>query len=91
MEGPKAEILRTLLGQKSVAAGDSFLRLLGPLVEASGTASAFTLNFTLHPGENLALDYLRRDRKRAVPLNAVQEMLRHAGYLAPRRRRSSAS
>jgi hypothetical protein len=84
VEGPKADILRNLLGQKSVAAGDSFLRLLGPLVDASGTASAFTLKFTLHPGENLALDYLRRaGRKRAVPLSAVQEVLRHAGYLQP--------
>ncbi|MGL4554880.1 MAG: hypothetical protein ACRC33_27245, partial [Gemmataceae bacterium] len=84
VEGPKAEIFRTLLGQKSVAAGDSFLRLLGPLVDASGTASAFTLKFTPHPGETLALDYLRRTgRKRAVPGNAVQEVLRHAGYLQP--------
>jgi hypothetical protein len=82
VEGPKGELLRTLLGQKSVAAGDSFLRLLGPLVEASGTASAFTLRFTLHPGETLALDYLwRTGRKRAVPLSAVQEVLRHGGYL----------
>jgi hypothetical protein len=84
VEGPKAEVLRTLLGQKSVAAGDSFLRLLGPLVEASGTAGAFALKFTLHPGESLALDYLRRTgRKRAVPLSAVQEVLRHEGYLQP--------
>ena len=82
--GPKAELLRTLLGQKSAAAGDSFLRLLGPLVEASGSADAFSLRFSLHPGEALALDYLRRTgRKRAVPLAAVQEALRHAGYLAP--------
>src|SRR5262249_38333984 len=49
-EGPKADLLRTLLGQKSVAAGDSFLRLLGPLVDTSGTANAFALRFTLHPG-----------------------------------------
>jgi hypothetical protein len=84
VEGEKAEILRTLLGHKSVAAGDSFLRMLGPLVEACGTASAFTLKFTLHPGESLALDYLRRTgRKRAVPLNAVREVLRHGGYLQP--------
>jgi hypothetical protein len=81
--GGKAELLRTLLGQKSAAAGDSFLRLLGPLVETSGNATAFSLRFTLHPGEKLALDYLRRTgRKRAVPLSAVQEVLRHAGYLA---------
>ncbi|MCI0457341.1 MAG: hypothetical protein L0Z62_10255 [Gemmataceae bacterium] len=81
--GAKADLLRTLFGQKSAAAGDSFLRLLGPLVEASGSADAFSLRFTLHPGEILALEYLRRaGRKRAVPLAAVQEALRHAGYLS---------
>jgi hypothetical protein len=80
--GSKAELLRTLFGQKSAAAGDSFLRLLGPLVITSGSADAFSLQLALHPGENLALDYLRRTgRKRAVPLSAVQEVLRHAGYL----------
>jgi hypothetical protein len=51
VEGPKADLLRTLFGQKSAAAGDSFLRLLGPLVETAGSASAFSLRFTLHPGK----------------------------------------
>jgi hypothetical protein len=83
VEGPKADLLRTLFRQKSAAAGDSFLRLLGPLIDTSGSAAAFSLRFTLHPGETLALDYLRRaGRKRAVPLSSVQEALRHAGYLA---------
>jgi hypothetical protein len=51
-------------------------------VETSGSAGAFSLRFTRHPGETLALDYLRRTgRKRAVPFTAVQEVLRHAGYL----------
>jgi hypothetical protein len=80
--GPKADLLRTLFGQKSAATGDSLLRLLGPLVTVSGNADAFSLHLTLHPGEALALEYLRRaGRKRAVPLAAVQEALRHAGYL----------
>jgi hypothetical protein len=83
VEGQKAELLRTLFGQKSAAAGDSLLRLLGPLVDISGTADAFSLRFCLHPGETLALEYLRRvGRKRAVPVSAIQETLRHAGYLA---------
>jgi hypothetical protein len=82
VEGTKAALLRGLFGQKSTAAGDSLLRVLGPLVEPSGSAEAFALRFTLHPGERVALEYLRRvGRKRAVPLNAVQEVLRHAGYL----------
>jgi hypothetical protein len=80
--GTKADIVHTVFGLKSVAAGDSFLRLLGPLVTVSGNADDFSVHLTLHPGETLALEYLRRvGRKRAVPLAAVQETLRHAGYL----------
>jgi hypothetical protein len=82
VSGAKADLLRTLFGQKSTAGADSFLRLLGPLVTVSGSADDFSLHLTLHPGEALALEYLRRaGRKRAVPLAAVQEALRHAGYL----------
>jgi hypothetical protein len=82
VEGTKAALLRDLFGQKSTAAGDSLLRVLGPLVEWSGTADAFSLRFTLHPGETAALEYLRKaGRRRPVPVGAVQETLRHAGYL----------
>jgi hypothetical protein len=82
VEGAKAALLRDLFRQKSTAAGDSLLRVLGPLVEWSGNAEAFSLRFTLHPGEKTALDYLRKTgRKRAVPVSAVQEALRHDGYL----------
>jgi hypothetical protein len=81
--GQKSDLLRMLFAQKSAAAGDSYLRLLGPLVDVSGSAGDFSVRLALHPGETLALDYLRRaGRKRAVPLSAVQEALRHAGYLA---------
>jgi hypothetical protein len=81
--GAKADLLRTVFGQKSAAVADSFLRLLGPLVTVSGSADTFSLQLTPHPGETLALEYLRRaGRKRGVPLAAVQEALRHAGYLA---------
>ncbi len=82
VEGAKAPLMRSLLGQKSTAAGDSLLRVLGPLVEASGSAEAFSIRFPLHPGESIALEYLRNTgRKRAVPRSAVQEALRHRGYL----------
>jgi hypothetical protein len=83
VEGTKATLLRDLFGQKSTAAGDSLLRVLGPLVEWSGNAEVFSLRFTLHPGEKAALDYLRMTgRRRAVPVSAVQEALRHKGYLS---------
>lgn len=80
--GAKAEVLRRLFGQSSAAAGDSLLRVLGPLVEAGGTANAFSVRFTAHPGEKLAREYLQKTaRKRPVVRAAVQEALRHAGYL----------
>ena len=83
VEGAKASLMRSLFGQKSTAAGDSLLRVLGPLVEASGNAEAFSIRFPLHPGESIALEYLRNTgRKRVVPVSAVKEALRHRGYLA---------
>jgi hypothetical protein len=82
VEGTKAALLRDLFGQKSTAAGDSLLRVLGPLVEWSGSAEVFVLWLTLHPGEKVALEYLRKTgRRRPVPVPAVQDTLRHAGYL----------
>ncbi len=80
--GTKAELAKTLFEQKSVAAWDSQLRLLGPLVETTGTADAFSLRFALHPGEAILHEYVTKaGRKRAVPVSAVHEVLRHAGYL----------
>ena len=82
IEGAKAPLMRSLFGQKSTAAGDSLLRVLGPLVEWSGTAEAFSVRLPLHPGELIALEYLRATgRKRAVPRTAIHEALRHRGYL----------
>jgi hypothetical protein len=82
IEGAKAQLMRSLFGQKSTAAGDSLLRVLGPLVEWSGSADAFSVRLPLHPGESIALEYLRKTgRKRAVPRTAIQEALRHRGYL----------
>ncbi len=82
IEAAKAPLMRLLFGQKSTAAGDSLLRVLGPLVEWSGSAEAFSVRLPLHPGESIALEYLRATaRKRAVPRTAVHETLRHRGYL----------
>jgi hypothetical protein len=80
--GTKADLARTLFDQKSVAAWDSQLRLLGPLVETAGTADSFSIRFACHPGEAILHEYVTKaGRKRAVPTSAVYEVLRHAGYL----------
>ncbi|MBA4064860.1 MAG: hypothetical protein C0501_14330 [Isosphaera sp.] len=80
--GTKAELARTLFEQKSVAAWDSQLRLLGPLVETAGTADSFSIHFACHPGEAILHEYVTKaGRKRAVPVSAVHEVMRHAGYL----------
>lgn len=83
LAGVKAELLRDLFGRTSSAAADSFLRLLGPLVEVSGSPDSFSLRLSKHPGEVVALDYLAAvGKRRTVPTEAVREALRHAGYLA---------
>jgi hypothetical protein len=80
--GTKAVLARTLFEQKSVAAWDSQLRLLGPLVETDGTADSFSIRFARHPGEAILHEYVTKaGRKRAVPVSAIHEVLRHAGYL----------
>ena len=78
---PKAELYRILFQQNSTAAGDSFLRALGPLAISSGDAQSFTLRLAPHPGEKALLVYLRQSsRGHAVPTHATTEFLRHRGY-----------
>ncbi len=79
----KAELLDILFKQKSTAAGDSYLRLLGPLVAATGTPDAFSIRLSLHPAEVALLTYLKGTKsKRRVPFIAAVEFLRHQGYIA---------
>jgi hypothetical protein len=79
---PKAELLDILFKQKSTAAGDSYLRLLGPLVEATGTPDVFSIRLSLHPAEVALLTYLKGTKsKRRIPFIAAEEFLRHQGYI----------
>jgi len=78
---PKADAYRLLFNLSSTAAGDSFVRSLGHLVKVTAKGDAWSLRFSLHPGESSLLEYLRGCvRSRPVPLSATAEYLRHKGY-----------
>jgi hypothetical protein len=78
----KADAFRLLFNQTSTAAGDSYIRSLGPLAKVTATSDAWSIRFSLHPGEAALLEYLRGcPRTRPVPLTAACEFLRHKGYV----------
>jgi hypothetical protein len=79
---PKAEMILELFGQTSTAAGDSFLRVLGPLAETSGTPQEFSMRLAMHPAETLLLTYLKSLKgAKGVPAEAGKQFLRHNGYI----------
>jgi hypothetical protein len=79
---PKAEMMLQVLGQSSTAAGDSLLRVLGPLAETSGTPQEFSMRLALHPAEVLLLNYLKSLKgAKGVPVDAANQFLRHKGYI----------
>ncbi len=79
---PKAEMMKEMFGQASAAAGDSLLRVLGPLVETSGTPEQFSIRLALHPAEVLLLNYLKSLKgAKSVPMEAGKQYLRHHGYI----------
>jgi hypothetical protein len=79
---PKAEMMLELFGQTSTAAGDSFLRVLGPLAEISGTPQEFSMRLAMHPAEALLLNYLKSLKgTKGVPAEAGKQLLRHNGYI----------
>lgn len=79
---PKAEMMLELFGQASTAAGDSFLRVLGPLAETSGTPQEFSMRLAIHPAEALLLNYLKSLKgAKGVPAEAGKQFLRHNGYI----------
>ena len=79
---PKAEMYQALFSQLSTAAGDSFIKKLGPLVESKGHSKSFSLRLTMHPAENTLLGHVKRiSRHQSVPFDAAVEFLRHHGYL----------
>lgn len=79
---PKAEMYKVLFGQMSTAAGDSFIKKLGPLVETKGNPKLFSLRLAMHSAEDKLINYLKRfSQHRPVPVSAAVEFLRHQGYI----------
>ncbi|RKU11622.1 hypothetical protein C6502_07970 [Candidatus Poribacteria bacterium] len=79
---PKVEMYETLFGQKSTAAGDSFIKKLGTFVEIKKDSESFALRLAMHPAENTLIDYLKKfAANQFIPLNATVEFLRHHGYI----------
>jgi hypothetical protein len=82
LNAPKAAMMQELFGQSSTAAGDSLLRVLGPLAETSGTPHEFSIRLSLHPAEVLLLNYLKSLKgTKGVPAEAGKQFLRHKGYI----------
>ena len=79
---PKAEMYETLFGQKSTAAGDSFIKKLGPLVEEKRNPKSFSLRLTMHPAEDALIGYFKKlSTYQSIPFDASVEFLRHHGYI----------
>ncbi|MYC76282.1 hypothetical protein F4X10_11015 [Candidatus Poribacteria bacterium] len=78
---PKAEIYETLFGQMSTAAGDSFIKKLGPFVQTKNNSKSFSLRLAMHPAEHALISYLKRlPSQQFLPFDAAVEFLRHLGY-----------
>lgn len=78
----KSDLYEKLFGQTSTAAGDSFIRALGPLVKTSGTPQSFTVRLLLHPAEIALLKFLRGLKNEEwFPRDVAIQFLRHKGYL----------
>ena len=79
---PKAKMYETLFGQMSTAAGDSFIKKLGPFVETKNNSESFSLRLTMHPAENALIDYFKGlSNYKSIPFDAAVEFLRHQGYV----------
>ena len=79
---PKAEIYETLFGQMSTAAGDSFIKKLGPFVQTKNNPESFSLCLTMHPAEEILIDCFKKfSNHQSIPLDAAVELLRHQGYI----------
>ena len=78
---PKAEVYETLFGQMSTAAGDSFIKKLGPFVQTKNNSESFSLLLAMHPAEDALIGYLKRiPSQQFLPFDAAVEFLRHLGY-----------
>ena len=78
----KAEMYETLFGQKSTAAGDSFIKKLGTFIEVKKNPKSFSLRLTMHPAESALIDYVKRfSGHQSIPVDAAVEFLQHYGYM----------
>ena len=79
---PKAEVYEALFGQMSTAAGDSFIKKLGPFVQTKNNSESFSLCLTMHPAEDILIDCFKKlSNHQSIPLDAAVELLRHQGYI----------
>ena len=78
----KAEMYEKLFGQKSTAAGDSFIKKLGLFVDIKKKSESFSLRLTMHPAEIALIGYLKGlSSHQSIPFEATVEFLRHQGYI----------
>ena len=78
----KAEMYEKLFGQKSTAAGDSFIKKLGLFVDTKKKSESFSLRLTMHPAEIALIGYLKGlSSHQSIPFEATVEFLRHQGYI----------
>lgn len=79
---PKSELFETLFEQASTAAGDSFIRALGPLIKTSGDPQLFAVRLELHPAEVALLRFLRGlKNEESFPQDVAIQYLKHKGYI----------
>ena len=81
VEGEKADLYEGLFRQPSTAAGDSFVRSLGPLIICHETGRKFAFTFTSHPAERALLEAVQRNTgQRGLPTLAARDELMRRGW-----------
>ena len=80
--GSKAEVYEKLFGQMSTAAGDSFIKKLGPFVQTKNNSESFSLCLAMHPAEDALIGYFKGfSNHQSIPFDAAAEFLHHQGYI----------
>ncbi len=78
----KAEVYETLFGQMSTAAGDSFIKKLGPFVQTKNNSESFSLRLAMHPAEDILIECFKKlSNHQSIPHDAAVELLCHQGYI----------
>ena len=79
---PKGEVYEALFGQMSTAAGDSFIKKLGPFIQTKNNSESFSLCLTMHPAEDALISYFKGlSNYQSIPFDAAVEFLHHQGYI----------